>query len=320
MTDIITLGEALIDFVPTESGVSLKAVPGFHRRFGGAPANVAIGLARLGGNVGFIGKVGEDSFGDFLKDKFKDEGVDVRGLYRTSRANTTLAFVSLTEEGERDFVFYRNPGADELLEPKEIKEDYIESAEVLHFGSLSLTRKETRKATIRAIKYARRHEVTVTMDPNIRLNLWEDENRLQELVLDLAEEVNLMKLSKEEVFFLTGMEDLVSGTNRLLELGPELIVVTLGAKGCFLNYRDSKTRISGHDVEVQDTTGAGDGFMAGALKKLLKDDMNLTELEKEDAVEALRFGNAAAALTTTGYGAISSFPTYEEVESFLEKP
>lgn len=319
MADILTLGEALIDFVPTKSGVSLAEVPGFYRRFGGAPANVAVGLARLGRDVGFIGKVGEDSFGDFLEERFKAEGVEVKGLYRTTRANTTLAFVSLTEEGDRDFVFYRNPGADELLKQEEIDEDYIASGEVLHFGSLSLTRQETREATFKAIRYARKHDVTVTMDPNVRLNLWEDEDRVKELILNLTDEVDLVKLSEEEVLFLTGSKDLESGTDRLLEIGPKIAVVTLGENGCLLNYRNSITRIPGYSVEVQDTTGAGDGFMAGMLTKLLEEGKKLTGLRPEDVKRSLRFGNAAAALTTTDYGAISSFPEHYEVEKFLEE-
>ncbi|MFP4135718.1 MAG: carbohydrate kinase family protein [Candidatus Acetothermia bacterium] len=319
MPDVITLGEALIDFVPTESGVSLPEVPGFYRRFGGAPANVAVGLAKLGGDVGFIGKVGEDSFGDYVEAKLRDEGVELEGLYRTGKANTSLAFVSLTEAGDRDFVFYRNPGADELLRVEEVDPEYVSSAEVLHFGSLSLTKKEVREATYKAVSYAGESGVTVTMDPNIRTNLWENESLARELILDLTEKTDIMKLSEEEVSFLTGREDLEAGTDRLLELGPELIIVTLGRNGCFLNHRDSVTRLTGHEVEVRDTTGAGDGFMAGTLRKLLEGGLNLSELEPEDAIEAIRFANAAAALTTTDYGATSSFPSYDEVEEFIRK-
>ncbi len=319
MVNLITLGEALIDFVPTESGLALAEVPGFYKRFGGAPANVAIGLAKLGESVGFIGKVGADSFGDFLEEYFKSEGVDLKQLFRTDRANTTLAFVSLTEEGERDFIFYRDPGADELLGPEEIDEDYVGSADLLHFGSLSLTHRKSRQATLKSIEYAKRQGVIVTMDPNIRLNLWESKNQVKELVTDLAGDVDILKLSEEEVRFLTGTSNLKAGTDQLAELGPELIAVTMGEEGCFVNHRNMVNRIDGLQVEVKDTTGAGDGFMAGFLHKLSKAGLDLQGMSFESIVEALRFGNATGALTTTDFGATSSFPDKEKVKGTLEQ-
>ena len=232
MPNIISLGEAVIDFVPTESGVSLADVPGFYRRFGGAPANVAIGLAKLDSSAGFIGKVGQDSFGDFLETSFDSSGVDTTCLYRTDRANTTLAFVSLTEEGDREFIFYRDPGADELLKESEISEDYVRKAEVLHFGSITLTKKESREATFRALSYARKHDLMVSLDPNIRLNLWKDPTRAKELVQYLMKDVDILKLSLEEVKFLTGVDELEAGVDELFKFGPDLIIATLGSEGC----------------------------------------------------------------------------------------
>lgn len=319
MPDIFTLGEALIDFVPSESGLSLAEVSGFYKRFGGAPANVAMGLAKLGSGAGFIGKVGKDSFGDFLENKFVEAGVDVNQLRRTDSANTTLAFVSLTKEGDRDFVFYRDPGADELLKPKEIDEEALGKARVFHFGSISLTQEESRKATKRAIRVSRNEGVKVSMDPNIRLNLWDDHSELKESVLGLLGKVDILKLSEEEVEFLTGTNDLLSGVTELTDLGPGPILVTLGESGCLYYYKDNVERLEGHGVEVKDTTGAGDGFMAGFLHKLLEKTEDLSNIETRDLLPALRFGNATGALTTTGYGATSAFPDSVEVENFLKE-
>ncbi len=319
MIDIITLGEALIDFVPTESGQSLANVPGFYKRFGGAPANVAIGLAQLDRNPGFIGKVGRDSFGQFLEARMEREGVNVDHLYKTDNANTTLAFVSLTEEGERDFIFYRDPGADELLRPGEIDEGYINEAKILHFGSLSLTKEESRAATLRSISCARDHDLIVSMDPNVRLDLWDKPEELQNMVLDLLERVEVIKLSEEEVEFFTGLTELDAGIKRLTELGPDLVVVTMGDRGCRFTYKGQTRKIAGHKVNVKDTTGAGDGFLAGFYSKLLEFTDDLTKIDQTNLTEALKFGNATGALTTTDYGATSSFPSRTEVRNFLDK-
>ncbi|MCF7890351.1 carbohydrate kinase [Candidatus Bipolaricaulota bacterium] len=319
MTEIFTLGEALIDFVPWESGRSLANVSGFYKRFGGAPANVAMGLAKLGSDTGFIGKVGEDGFGDFLENKFVETGVNVDQIWRTGSANTTLAFVSLTEEGDRDFVFYRDPGADELLKPGEIEEEALSEARVFHFGSLSLTGEESREATKRAIRISRDKAVKVTMDPNIRLNLWDDHSKLKESILSLLGKVDILKLSEEEVEFLTGTDDLRSGTSELADLGPGPILVTLGERGCLYYYKDKVERLEGYGVEVEDTTGAGDGFMAGFLHKLLENTENISKVNFSNLVAALRFGNATAALTTTDFGATSAFPDSDEVENFLKE-
>lgn len=319
MVDIFTLGEAIVDFVPTESGLSLADVPGFYRRFGGAPANVAMGLAKLGSDTGFIGKVGKDSFGGFLENEFLKAGVNVDQLRRTDNAKTALAFVSLTEEGDRDFIFYRDPGADELLQPEEIDEKALGEARVFHFGSLSLTKEESRKATKRAIRVSHNKGVKVTMDPNIRLNLWDDPSRIKEFIRTLLGKVDIVKLSEEEVKFLSGTEDLKTGTTKLADLGPSTILVTLGGRGCLFNYEGSFKKVEGHEVDVKDTTGAGDGFMAGFLHKLLENSENIANIGFRNLIPALRFGNATGALTTKDYGATSAFPSSTEVENFLKE-
>lgn len=309
----------MIDFVPTEAGISLAEVPKFYRRFGGAPANVAVGLARLGDDVGFIGKVGRDSFGDFIESYFKKEGVDVNHLYRAEEANTTLAFLSLTSARDRDFIFYRDPGADELLKPSEIDESYVSKANVLHFGSISLSRKLSREATARAVEFARKNGLLVTMDPNVRLSLWEETSRLKDLGLKFLERADIAKLSMEEVEFFTGDSDMESGTKEIANLGPKVVAVTMGEEGCFLYYDGAIRKIKGYEVDVKDTTGAGDGFMAGFIYKLFELTDGLAGANLEHLVKALKFGNATGALTATDYGAASAFPDYPEIEDFLSK-
>ncbi len=318
MPDVITLGEALIDFVPTESGLSLAEVSGFSKRFGGAPANLAVGLARLGTDVGFIGKVGDDSFGDFIKAKLVREGVETSHVYRSHRAHTTLAFVSLSKEGERDFIFYRNPGADQLLMPPEIRKSYIAGANLFHFGSLSLTGEDSLEATKRAIDIARGSGVLVSMDPNIRFSLWEDDDHARTRIMDTIDKVDILKLSLEEAYFLSQQTDLHKASRRLAGLGPDLLIITQGEKGSFCRCGQSVYQIGGYSVTVKDTTGAGDGFMAGFLDQIYGELKHFPDLNENTLSESLHFANATAALTTTDYGAISSFPERKRVREFLQ--
>ncbi len=317
MTDVISLGEALIDFVPTKSGVKLVDVPGFKKRFGGAPANLAVGLANFGVDVGFIGKVGADSFGDFIEREFQSRGVDVSHLYRSDRANTTLAFVSLTDQGDRDFVFYRDPGADELLNVSEVAENYISSGKILHFGSLSLTGERSREATAKAIGVARDNGLLISMDPNFRFSLWPDREVALKEILELLPGVDLLKLSEEEAVTLGGRDDLESSLAELKNVGPDLVVVTRGRRGYYCQFDEVEYRGDGYEVDAVDTTGAGDGFMAGFLFQLRAELESFPRLKKEFLARALSFANATAALTTTDYGATSSFPERDEVEHLL---
>lgn len=316
--DIITLGEALIDFVPTESGLSLAEVSGFSKRFGGAPANLAVGLAKLGSDVGFIGKVGDDSFGDFIEAKMRREGVETSHVYRSDRAHTTLAFVSLSNEGERDFIFYRNPGADQLLTPAEIRKSYIAGASVFHFGSLSLTGEDSLEATVTAVDIARENGVLVSMDPNIRLSLWDDNDHARAQIMDIVDKVDILKLSLEEAYFLSQQTDVHQVSNWLAALGPDLVLITQGGAGSFCRCGQKVYQVGGYSVEVKDTTGAGDGFMAGFLDHIYGELEHFPDLDGSALTESLHFANATAALTTTDYGATSSFPERKQVQEFLQ--
>lgn len=317
---VLILGELLIDFVATQRGY-LRNSPGFYKCPGGAPANVAVGLKRLGVHTGFIGKVGDDEFGYFLKDVLEKEGIDTKRLHFTKEAKTTLAFVSLAEGGERDFIFYRDPGADELLRPEEIEEDYISSGKVLHFGSLSLTSEPARSATLKAIEYAHQHGLAISFDPNLRPSLWQDEREMKEVTLQFITQCDVLKLSEDEAEFLSGKGGVESGSRVLFDNRISLIIVTLSKKGCFYKTKRGIGRVKGYNIPVKDTTGAGDGFMAGFLAYIIKSNLisKLDSLKGKELSETLRYANAVAAMVITEFGAMSALPTEEQVRRFIQR-
>lgn len=311
----ITCGEMLIDFVSTVAGVTLIEAPAFHKAAGGAPANVAVGLARLGLSSGFIGKVGNDDFGEFLRETLASNAVDTTHLLFANDARTTLAFVSLRADGERDFIFYRNPGADMLFAPDEVNEDYIASAEIFHFGSITLGAQPSRDATFRAVQAAAAHGLFISYDPNLRLNLWPSPQAAREGIMVGWPHANLIKVSQEELEFLSGSADLEWGARRLWHSNLRLLVATHGASGCTYFTPEASGHIPGFAVEAVDTTGAGDAFLAALLFKLHS--ALDTPLAEGLIREAVRFANAAGALTATRRGAIPALPTLSEVEGLL---
>ncbi len=310
MTDVLALGELLIDFVSTESGVSLIEAPGFQKAPGGAPANVAVGLARLGVSSGFIGKVGNDDFGRFLAQTLAQNGVDTSGLRFSDEARTMLAFVSLRADGERDFMFYRHPSADMLLSPEEIDRDYVGAAKVLHYGSISLIDEPSRSATLAAVQAALEEGLTISYDPNLRLALWPSSEAARRRMLTGWQYAHVAKVSREELSFLSGEDDLEAGATRLWTDRLRLLVITDGRHGCDYVMSRAQGHVPGFRVETVDTTGAGDGFVAGLLTGLLENEVaweHVADLEK-----VLRFANAVGALTTTKRGAIPALPTRAE--------
>ncbi|NSW76860.1 MAG: histidine kinase [Candidatus Atribacteria bacterium] len=318
----VCLGELLIDFVSTMSGVTLKDAPGFEKAPGGAPANVAVGLAKLGIETYFIGKVGRDAFGEFLRDTLVKNGVDTRFLTSTEKAKTTLAFVSLTREGERDFVFYRDPGADMLLDQSDIEEEGFRKGGVFHFGSITMTHEPACSATLRALSLAEKYGCLISFDPNLRPALWKSLEEARFRMLQGAEKAHVLKVNEEEAMFLADRSSLEEALDFLVKKFPQtLVAVTLGKNGCLLARGKTRVRAQGFTVNVVDTTGAGDGFVAGLLSSLYMfwKDLREGRVIPEDAFRhaALR-ANAVGALTTTKKGAIPALPTQEEVEIFLE--
>jgi fructokinase len=305
----------LIDFVSTESGVSLIEAPAFQKAPGGAPANVAVGLARLGIKSGFIGKVGEDDFGRFLAQTLEQNGVDISGLRYSSQARTMLAFVSVAAGGERDFMFYRHPSADMLLRPDEIDRDHIGSARLLHHGSISLISEPSRSATLAAIQAAEEQGLWISYDPNLRLALWPSAQHAREGMLQAWPSAHVIKVSQEELAFLSGEDDWTQAARKLWHDRLRLLVVTAGPHGCHYATRTARGHVPTYEIEPIDTTGAGDGFVAGLLAGLLE---NEHAWEKVHILEeVLRLANAVGALTTTRRGAIPALPTRAEVSALL---
>ncbi len=317
MVEAIALGELLIDLVPTVSGVTLIEAPAFKKAPGGAPANVAAGLARLGIRAGFMGKVGDDPFGHFLAQTLADVGVDTSALRFSTEARTALAFVSLHADGEREFLFYRHPSADMLYTPDEIDADYVRRARLLHYGSISLIGEPSRSATLRAVEVAREAGLLVSYDPNLRLSLWPGVEAARQGILTGWPLAQVIKVSEEELAFLAGSQDPEVAARRLWHPELRLLVVTLGKAGCRYFTPEFSGHVPGFAVKAVDTTGAGDGFVAGLLKGLLEQPSAFDD--KAALHDICRYANAVGAITTTRRGAIPALPTAGQAAAFLRK-
>ncbi|MNH94250.1 5-dehydro-2-deoxygluconokinase [compost metagenome] len=316
MFHVTALGEVLIDFTPT--GTDGNGFPTYTSNPGGAPANVLAGLARWGRSTAFLGSVGEDHFGHFLEEVLQECGIDTRGLRFSQEASTTLAFVHLDNSGDRSFSFYRNPGADQLLAKEDVDIDVIEQSTIFHFGSVSLTHEPSASATLMAAEHAKQSGRMVSYDPNLRVNLWSSLEQAKERILQGFQYADIVKLSEEELEFLTGTTDLELGTASLREAyGTSIILVSLGPAGCFVRIGELTDRVAGYPVTVVDTTGAGDCFFAGFLYQLLESDKPLFELSLDEVAAMAAFANASGALTTTRLGAIPSIPTLSEIISLM---
>lgn len=313
MRTVVTMGELLIDFVPEENGLPLAAVPAFRKVPGGAPANVAAAVAKLGGRARFVGKVGDDPFGHFLRAALEEAGVDTRALLLTPQVKTTLAFVSLRADGERDFLFYRDPGADTLLSPEELDNAWLEDAAIFHFGSVSLAAEPARSATREMARRARERGLLVSYDPNLRPALWPSAAAMREEAASAAVLADVVKVSEEELEALAGDK----GPAFFFDRGVSLLVVTRGKVGCAYHTPHAAGAVPGFAVHAVDTTGAGDGFVGGLLYQLAACAAARPWEDEAWLRRALRFANAVGALATTKRGAIPALPTHEEVSAFL---
>ena len=312
MADVLCLGEALIDMVPTRTGVGLAEAETFVKAAGGAPTNVAVGLARLGVSSGFIGAVGDDPFGRFLADTLAHEGVAIDGLHVTKEAPTALAVVSLGDDGDRDFIFYGQPAAHTKLAPGDIDIATIRGAKLLHFGSISLISEPARAATLHAVDLAHRHGVRVSFDPNLRLGLWASAEAAREGIALGLSRANIVKLAEDEVRFLQGDScDLIEAARAL-----ELMAVTRGRRGCLWLDSAQEGEEPGFAVVAVDTTGAGDAFTAGLLAGLVAH-RDLEMLDRTVLVRLVRFACAAGALATRMRGAIPALPDRDAEERLL---
>ena len=316
MKKVISIAEALIDFIPHEKGQSLNNVSNFLRVAGGAPLNVAAAVAKLGGNAQMLTKLGVDSFGDHILEQVEPLGVDISKVLRTKEANTALAFVSLKEDGERDFSFYRNPSADMLLNASEIEEEVFSEGGILHFCSVSLIDAPIKEAHRKAIEFAKRNNCLISFDPNVRLPLWETPEACREAILEFLPFATIVKISDEELEFITGIADETEALNFLLQGDVEVIIYTKGTNGAEFITKERKVFSPSFKVQAQDTTGAGDSFIGSFLYQVAEGDNTLESLVNlpEDKVkEILTFSNATAALTVCKRGAIGALPMKEEV-------
>ncbi|KAJ3678162.1 hypothetical protein LUZ60_001965 [Juncus effusus] len=311
---IVSFGEMLIDFVPTASGVSLAEAPGFLKAPGGAPANVAIAVARLGGRAAFVGKLGDDEFGRMLAAILRENGVSDAGVVFDSAARTALAFVTLRADGEREFMFYRNPSADMLLTEAELNLDVIRRASAFHYGSISLISEPCRSAHLKAMQTAKESGALLSYDPNLRLPLWPSAEAARDQIMSILDQADILKVSDAELEFLTGIDSVEDDVAmKLWRDGFKLMIVTIGEKGCKYYTKDFKGTVGSFKVKQIDTTGAGDAFVGALLYRLIQDPSALQDEAK--LRDVLKFANAGGAITTTKRGAIPSLPT--EAEAML---
>lgn len=312
--DVTALGELLIDF--TENGMSAQGNPIMEANPGGAPCNVLAMLEKLGKKTAFIGKVGKDMFGEQLKNAVEEVGIDTRNLIMDDEVHTTLAFVHTYPDGDRDFSFYRNPGADMMLTKEEIQEDLIRDSRIFHFGTLSSTHDGVREATRHAIEVAKEAGCIVSFDPNLRPPLWKSlDDARKEIEYGLTK-CDILKISDNEVEFLFGTTDYDKGAAIIREkYNIPLVLITMGKEGSRAYYKDLRVESAPFLQEnTIETTGAGDTFCASSLNYVLEHGLdNLTE---ENLYELLTFANAAASLITTRKGALRVMSTREEVEEF----
>lgn len=314
---IVSFGEMLIDFVPTLSGVSLAEAPGFLKAPGGAPANVAIAVSRLGGKSAFVGKLGDDEFGHMLAGILKENGVIGDGILFDEGARTALAFVTLRSDGEREFMFYRNPSADMLLKESELNLDLIKKAKVFHYGSISLITEPCRSAHLRAMEVAKEAGALLSYDPNLRLPLWPSPVDAREQIMSIWDRADIIKVSDVELEFLTGSDTVDDkAALSLWHPGIKLLLVTLGEKGCRYYTKNFHGAVEAFSVKTVDTTGAGDAFVGALLCNIVDDQAVL-----EDEVrlrKVLKYANACGAITTTKKGAIPALPNESEILELIK--
>lgn len=316
MADFLSLGEMLIDFTP--AGRTPAGIPLFEQNPGGAPANVAVQAARLGVSAGFIGKVGRDMFGAFLQQTLEQNGVETANLHFSAETATSLAFVQLSESGDRDFSFYRDPGADTQLRFEEVDKTQLDGAKVLCFGSLLLTAEPGRTAVPQIVEYARAHGVITAYDPNWRAPLWPDRETGVRAMRSLLPLADVVKVSDEELEMLTDCAEIPAGAAALFARGVQAVVVTRGAMGCVVCTPSCVRALSTYDTQVVDTTGSGDSFFGAFLTKLIEAGQPVSALSAETLCAAADFANAAGSVCATKKGAIPALPDRAAIEACMQ--
>ncbi|ARK29831.1 carbohydrate kinase family protein [Halalkalibacter krulwichiae] len=313
MYDIVSLGELLIDLIPHDDFTQEQFA--YEAKVGGAPVNVLSGLAKWGHSSAYIAKVGNDAFGRYLKEKIERADIDANHIKVDSKAPTTVAVVTLDERGERTFDFIRNPGADQLLTKDEIDYSLIRRTKIFHFGTLSLTHHPSREATLEVIKYAKEQSKLISFDPNYRPLLWEDQDDAKRMILEGLQWADLVKISDEEVEFLTNDKEVVSAAEQLArKYQIPMLFVTKGKEGAAVICNGHLLFEKGRTVQPVDTTGAGDAFMASVLHQFLVKDKPISAITKEDLADMLQFANDAASMSTMKKGGFGVVPAIDELQ------
>lgn len=316
--DITVFGEILIDF--TSRGQSEDGQMLYARNPGGAPANVAVAAQKLGAHTAFIGKAGKDMHGEFLRSVLEKENVDTKGLILDEKYFTTLAFVNVNESGERTFSFARKPGADTKIQKEEVNIDVLDSTNIFHVGSLSLTDQPARDTTFYAVKRAKNKGSMISYDPNYRASLWKDEETAKQHMRSLVPYADLMKISDEEAELLTDCKEVSKAAEILYQQGVKIVAITLGGKEAYIYSGEGGCMVPGFSVtKVEDTNGAGDSFWGGFLYKISTSGKKLGELTQEELVRYARFGNAVASLCVEKKGAIPAMPNLQQIEERMGK-
>jgi fructokinase len=314
--DVLAVGEAIVDFFPDQPGIALCDVDTFHRHLGGAPSNVTVGVARLGGRAGLMTLVGDDGFGSFLRVGLSREGVDVTAIGTHRTARTGITFITVGPKGERSFHFYRHPSADMLMTVADVDAATIRRSRFVHFGSSLLAREPSRQAMLHALSVAREAGCLMSWDPNWRPHVWDDPSSAPALIREALRGAAVLKISDDELAPIAGTGDVARGAAALRGLGIGLVVVTLGARGCYYDAPCGTGALPGERVTVVDTTGAGDGFMAGLLSRLAgpaQTGRAPAELTRVELEAALGFANRVGARVVTRFGATAALPRLEEM-------
>lgn len=312
MNGVITIGEVLIDFIPIDKGIS-----GYLKNPGGAPANVAVGVAKLGGEASFVGTVGNDLFGDYLIKVLESYQVNTEYVFKIDEAKTQVVFVNNDENGERSFVFYVDKGADQYLSTNHISENMFESKYILHFGSISLIQDPTRSAVKNAVEMAKQKGLYISFDPNIRMNMWDSKEKAKSAIVNMLKFTDILKVSEEELEFLTDEKDVHKALKSLSKFDIPLILVTFGANGSGYYYNNKFSTVEGIKINPVDTTGAGDAFMSATLYQLSSNGAKIEELTSSFLDNMLKFSNISGAITASSKGAIHSLPALPDIQKIL---
>ena len=315
--DFTSVGEVLIDFTP--AGISVGGAALYQRNLGGAPVNVACAIAKLGRSSAFIGMAGDDAFGNFCKDTMRGLNVDVKGFILSPDKNTTLAFVHLSDTGDRSFSFYRKNSADVNLSIPDLDMEIVRNSKIFHFGSVSLSDEPSRSATIHSVREAKKSGSVISFDPNIRMNLWDNHEEMKAVILDVMRYADIIKLSDEEAGFLFGRCDCAAAIGMMTDrFGASVAFITRGPRGAATVTGGRLYESPAYNVNIIDTTGAGDCFLAGALNCLMSFGKLKGGLTREETEYMLAFANASGSLAGAKMGAVTALPSARDIELCMQ--